>query len=127
MLTIRPEQLHAFELAANARLADEFYPGMSERWPDLIEEIGEAAVHDRIRLALQEARRFHFQTKDQLLRYCNLQLALGPAFPAGIPWAMEILRRSQLSPDSQLDLLTNEVTNRVLTELIKLIEVDEEA
>jgi len=124
MLNIRVEQMRVFERAIDLRFAEEIYPEISARWQKVLQEIGEDAMRARLLGAIRDARQFGIITKNHQARFANIHFAIGPSFPSqqDTPWALEILQRKELSPQSHLDLLVNHAANQILSKLIKLVE-----
>ncbi len=80
---------------------------VSIHWPGAFRKLGREGCEQRVRRAMDAARRFGISLDVDVLRFLNLTFALGEDFyvpPAGA-WAVRILERSELSPALRLQML----------------------
>lgn len=76
-------------------------------WPNACAELGQEALQERVRLEIEEAAKFGFVLKADVLRYINLTFALGTGFATDpkFPWAARICGDRRVQPNERLDRL----------------------
>jgi hypothetical protein len=100
MLTIRKEQMQAFEQAAMNRFEDEMVVHGKEFSPRLCTVIGDEQVRTAVRSAIERCRGYGFTNRGSIRLFIELMLLFGSAFDTDpqYSWASEILH----APDDQM-------------------------
>jgi len=93
VLTIRQEQMTAFEDAAMAGFEDAMVAHVQEHFPEHYEILGEPAVRKTIRLGIDRGAVHGFITEHDLCLFISLMFFLGSAFDEDpqLPWAADTL------------------------------------
>lgn len=118
MLTIRPEQMEAFDSVADRRIAEKLVALLKECLHGALEE-GEAALAlRRIRAAIPRARRRNLRWEISLADFAMLDLKYGPDFDSHPEVAPVLSDLSQAAnPGAELFSLFSKVPARVWTQL----------
>lgn len=105
MLTIRDQQ---FQMIAQAMFESWMEEHLAEFFPEEISGLSAPEIRDRIRGAVERARRYRFVTQSQWCQYVDLTFVLGPTFDEDplLPWASEVLRDARVTdPEMRIELL----------------------
>ena len=84
MLSIRPEQMAAFEQAALKRFEDEMLAHIKTYFPNHWRIIGEAQLRKVIQYSVSQAEQYGLTTQREVCLYLNLMLLLGSDFDTDI-------------------------------------------
>jgi hypothetical protein len=115
MLTIRKEQMDALSDHMEEDFINRTVAHLKEFWPEKCEEMGEEALCESIRAAMDIAREFGIINEYDMARYIDLIYEFD--WPADeqpdTPWAEEILNDAELDGTTKMDRLYEEA-NRIL-------------
>lgn len=108
MLTIRSEQMTAFNEHALRQFVERVLRDLRKCWPDEVAELGEKETRAWIAHGIERAGAYDIITQRGMYRYINLMMMLGPDFDddPDLPWARPILEAPELSETRKLDRLS---------------------
>lgn len=94
MLTIRPQQMAAFEDAALLRFEDEMVAHSKDFSPKLTKVIGDDQVRIAVRRCISRAGEYGFTLRGPIRLYIEMMFLYGSSFDSDpqYPWAARILR-----------------------------------
>jgi hypothetical protein len=97
MLTIRPQQMAAFEEAMLLRFEDEMVVHSKEFSPKLTEVIGDEQVRIAVRRCIRRAGEYGFTLRGPIRLYIEMMFLYGSGFDSDpqYPWAARILRSQE--------------------------------
>lgn len=111
MIQFRPEQMARFETGAEDAFVWDMVRHLRTNFAADLAKRGigtsDAELEPLVRASMKNARQYEFDRRPLLIFYIECAAQLGPRFDTdpAIPWAGEILRRTDLIPDSKADLL----------------------
>lgn len=119
MLTIREEQLRAFQLAALDRLTERMCEHVTDCFPSDCKLLGPQQVRQLVRHGILRARKWGFTRERDLAGFVDMLFLLSPSFDRDprLPWIRTILR-SNVEPPVRMDRLWIGTT-RLLQKLSK--------
>ena len=107
MIRLRPAQLEAFREEARAGLAERLARRGEQIWPERTADRPRAEVRAEAERLAAAARERGLVSEEDVTRFYDLSLELGPGFeegPAGT-WAREILKQRAVPPRERLERL----------------------
>jgi hypothetical protein len=115
MLVIRNEQMDTLSRHLVGSFINRMVAHVKEFWPEKCEELGEEAVRESIRDAMDIAREFGIINEYDVGRYIDLIYEFEWPADEGpdTPWAEDILNDADLDGTTKMDCLYEEA-NRIL-------------
>jgi hypothetical protein len=96
MLTIRDEQMAAFQEAMLRRFVPSVAQYLRDRLPERVADLDGAQMKQRVKEIFGRARKHAIVIEWDLCRYAFLDMILGPNFEARCTWAAPIFSRRDL-------------------------------
>lgn len=105
MLTIRNEQIAAFQKQADLTLSRELAARMRAAWPGPCDALADDQLLKLCLDGILDSRHFGLRLDRSIARFLNLRFAVGHQFPAGDDGAHAILTNRKLSEEQRLNYL----------------------
>ena len=109
MLTIRHEQMQAFETYMARQFEERLSASLRSRFHKKTADLNDEQLRAAIRAGAELAAAYGITVERDVARFVTLQYHLGAAFDTdpSYPWAGETLKRSDLSGTAKMDALGN--------------------
>jgi hypothetical protein len=103
-LTIRNEQMQAFEASQKRRLMAELREAFLSAYPDRCRDLGDEALDEFLRKGFQKARSYGLQTVGEIAGFIDLTFTLSPEFDVdpSYAWATQILKMPKLRGSAKI-------------------------
>lgn len=95
-MKIRKEQMDALGAKKAKRFEDRLVAHIQDEYPDVVFDMPEAQVRDRVRACLERARRYDMQTEEDLAAFTELDFELGECFDEQQQWAAEVVNDREI-------------------------------
>jgi hypothetical protein len=116
MLTIRKEQIKAFEEVAMRQFIDDMIIHVNKYFPEECGKLGEEQLRNHLVWIIPRAKKYGLEAERDLCRYLNLSIIYGKDFDSdpGLVWMVNILLDyNEPNPSLRLNRLYKEVTKRM--------------
>jgi hypothetical protein len=121
MLTIRREQMLAFEKAFENRFIRQAMSDLAAEMPGECEQLGKPRLRSLLEKTVAKCDRYGISEEDLLLQFARLQIDHGEDFET-LPlnaWAMAILENTALDQHEKMDRLELEIFSRAGLDFIR--------
>jgi hypothetical protein len=108
MLTIRAAQMEALARERAEECKARLRKMAARCWPEVCARLGDAGLRACVDDAFAACIARGIEREDDLARYLNIALALGPSFEADprYPWARRILDDTSMRPAARIERLS---------------------
>ena len=113
MLTIRHEQMQAFETYMARQFEERLSASLRSRFHKKTADLNDEQLRASIRAGAELAAAYGITVERDVARFVTLQYRLGAAFDIDprCPWAGSTLRRADLSGTAKMDALEGHASN----------------
>jgi hypothetical protein len=121
MLTIRREQLKAFEKAFEDRFIRQALLALTAEMPEQCEQLGKLRLRTLLEKAVLKCDRYGISEEDLIMQFARLQIDYGEDFDTSPqqPWALPILQNTASDQHEKMDQLELESFSRAGLDFIR--------
>jgi hypothetical protein len=119
MITIRKNQMIAFEKAAEDNFVREVMAFQRENLPNLTDHLTltEQDLKEEVQAGIAKARSYGIEGKSDIVFFISLRLIAGPEFDSH-PMAQEILTDPTIPSDERMEILADNLTDEIVTDMV---------
>ncbi len=117
MITIRKDQMIAFEKAAEDNFVREVMVFQRENLPDLTDYLTEQDLKEEVQAGMAKARSYGIEGKSDVVFFVSLRLIAGPEFDSH-PVAQEILTDQTIPADERMEILADNLTDEIVIDMV---------